>query len=406
MISNYSSYKKIYQILGLTLVLLLSSLVGKSDQNDNKTITVVFRFDDYSARSNTDLEVKIIEAFHEKAMSFTIGVIPYVSQDSFFTTELQNEIPLDSIKGKILRDAALAGTVEIGIHGYSHQTIVEGGKSEFMGLDSEEQKFRMEKGKGLIEKLTGIEINTFIPPWNRYDLNTLKVAEITGFKYFSASTIGEMDLNSNLKFVPNTCSLDQLKYAVENARNSKDNNPYIIVLFHSYDFIESNDKRGEFTLSSFFDLLNWTAEQKDIQSMTISEIASKTNDFTPERFDVNLKIVNINILLPPFIRPADKGVYVNENDLNNIRFRLILFYFTLIILSFILAVLMNRSILHRLGVIYTLIKYGLTVLLIIAIGYTLKTELAGFKVLIIDAVLLGTTIGIWINDYFKRKKKI
>lgn len=407
MIKNTIKHINQFKVISFLLLVLITTITCKGNTDDKKEITVVFRFDDYSFRSNTDLELKIIDAFRAKGMSFTIGVIPYVCEDNFFSTSPQNVIPLDSIKGKILRDASLDGTIEIGIHGYSHQTIKEGkNNTEFKGMDFDEQKFRLEKGKKFMEGLTGIEVNTFIPPWNRYDLNTLKAVEQTGFKFFSASTIGDMDATSQLKIVPNTCTLNQLKSAVKNARNSNDKKPYIIVLFHSYDFIESEDDRGDQTLSSFLDLLEWTAAQKDINTLTIDKVATITNDFSPARFAINVDIVELNILLPPFMRPVDTGVYVNKSDLNNIRLRLILFYLVLFIFSFLIGVLTNKILLSRLGIIKTISKYGITILLILAIAYTLKTELAGYKVLIIDAILFGSCLGIWLNDYYKQRKNI
>ncbi|MEZ5194843.1 MAG: hypothetical protein R2764_00110 [Bacteroidales bacterium] len=214
-----------------------------------------------------------------------------------------------------------------------------------------------------------------------------------------------MDNATTLKIVPNTSSLNQLKEAVEYARNSGKEKPYIVVLFHSYDFIESSDNRGNYTLSNFLDLLDWTASQKDIKTKTIKEVAGTTNDFESERYAINIKIVNFNILLPPFMRPADTGVYIDRSDLTNITFRFVLFYVVIIIFSLIIALLINKVILSRLGILKPVLKYGITILLVLAIGYTFTTELAGFKVLIIDAILLGFAAGIWINDYCKHRKK-
>ncbi|MEZ5194842.1 MAG: DUF2334 domain-containing protein [Bacteroidales bacterium] len=165
MTKNNIRHLKNLKIISVFILALVISTACLSNSEGNKDITVVFRFDDYSALSDTELEVAIIEAFREKGLSFTIGVIPFVCEDSFFKTSPQNTIPLDSLKAQILRDAALEGTVEIGMHGYSHQTIKEGNNNaEFLGMAYEEQLRRIKEGKELLEATTGIEVVTFIPP--------------------------------------------------------------------------------------------------------------------------------------------------------------------------------------------------------------------------------------------------
>ena len=43
-------------------------------------INIIFRFDDYSALSNTELENQIISTFKETNSTLTIGVIPFVCE--------------------------------------------------------------------------------------------------------------------------------------------------------------------------------------------------------------------------------------------------------------------------------------------------------------------------------------
>ena len=84
------------------------------------------------------------------------------------------------------------------MHGNTHQTIKEFPRSEFLGLNYEQQFTKIKSGKLFLEEKLGTNINTFIPPWNRYDLNTLKVLEkypdkcfISLYSYKTKETKGE-----------------------------------------------------------------------------------------------------------------------------------------------------------------------------------------------------------------------
>ena len=396
-----------FKALGFLLLIFFSSNISKSNPDKNNKITVVFRFDDYSAISDTELELKIIEAFRSKGMAFTVGVIPYVCKDSFFDSSPQELMPLDSLKGKILQSAYEDGTIEIGLHGYSHQTIKPGkNNTEFSGLDFEEQIFRIKKGMELLKNLTGITVTTFIPPWNRYDLSTIKALEQLNFITLSASTIGTADKSSQLKIVPNTCELFQLKDAVEYARKSTDTNPYIIVLFHWYDFSDSKGTKEGLTFSMFSELLEWVEKQKDIKTKTVHQAATTTEDFDVNRFFVNIEIVDLNIHIPPFVRPVVTGLYVNSSDLNKMRLRVIFFYLILILIFMVIAGFIFKKLFVGKTTVEKILKYGITILLILAFFYTIIIETAGYKVLVGDTILLGACSGIWISTLFKQVKNI
>ena len=66
----------------------------------------------------------------------------------------------------------------------------------------------------------------------------------------------------------------------------------------------------------------------------------------------------------------------------------------------------NKRLFIGLIKIEKILKYGITILLVIALVYTIFTELAGYKVLITDALLVGSCLGIWGTDYYKQVKNI
>nr|WP_320193705.1 hypothetical protein [uncultured Desulfobacter sp.] len=64
---------------------------------ETKQVNVVFRFDDYSAYSNTNLELRIIDAFRKHEACLTIGVIPYACAGDIHDPSAQEVRPLPSI---------------------------------------------------------------------------------------------------------------------------------------------------------------------------------------------------------------------------------------------------------------------------------------------------------------------
>ena len=83
---------------------------------------MVFRYDDYSANSVTSAELKIIEAFRKNMAAITFGVIPYKVAGDVHDSFPQDLLPLDSVKGEILKTGFEEGVIDISMHGYSHQT--------------------------------------------------------------------------------------------------------------------------------------------------------------------------------------------------------------------------------------------------------------------------------------------
>lgn len=243
---------------------------------EQKLITVAFRYDDYSRFSDTDLEVKLIMAFQRYNIPCTFGVIPYVSGNPEVPgPDPQKVYPLTLEKASILKDAIKPGTLEVALHGYSHRTIrikaADTDYTEFSGLDYDSQLKKISKGKSLLEKMLGIRITTFIPPWNTYDVNTIRVLEELGFKTISADNAGVTKESSQLKFLPFTRDILNLKDAVESARKISDVQPVIVVLFHAFDFIEIGREEGKLTYQGFVELLAWIKSQKDIHARIIGE---------------------------------------------------------------------------------------------------------------------------------------
>ncbi|RPH88926.1 MAG: DUF2334 domain-containing protein, partial [Calditrichaeota bacterium] len=249
----------------LVLILFFSFAAATAESpHTAQTIYVVLRLDDCSATSPIELERNIFDLFRRNHITLTCGVVPFVAAVDGHDPHEQPLLPLAEAKIRLLRQAAEDQACEIALHGFSHQTNSRFRKQEFVGLDVDEQLRRMTIGKQVLEEKLGIKINTFIPPWNRYDENTLACLERLDVAILSASCRGKCLPQYQGNYLPITCCFDQVESAIRAARMTSDPESFIIALFHFYDFIEIDRRRGVMTFPDFAHRIETLCSQKDV----------------------------------------------------------------------------------------------------------------------------------------------
>ncbi|MDO7171381.1 DUF2334 domain-containing protein [Mariniflexile sp. AS56] len=392
----------------IILLLILSLLTNSScsEKTNTASIKMVFRFDDYSAKSNTDLELKIIDAFRKNKVPFTIATIPFVIAGDEHSFAPQNGLPLTQEKANILKHAMNEGVVDIALHGYTHQVHVND-NNEFADLSYNIQKEKLVKGKKLLEDLIDEPIHTFVPPWNSYDINTLKAMETVGFSTLSADRGRIGNSNSNLNFLPFTCELPNIWNAITEARNEVKNNkkskPTIVVMFHEYDF-KSVKNTGNITISELNDLLKSLKTQEDISLFSIGGIIQKFNDFTPNQYIITNRIYFLNQYLPSFLRHEVHITHYSDITHYPTLLKAIGFYFIIItviaILFYYIGMLIFRYSELFLKIVLLLSSIS-TAILFYRVFYNFKFGRMG---LLICVTALGATIGLIIS-FIKLKLK-
>jgi hypothetical protein len=398
------------QVFWVILLLVIGSLLTTSSpasgpEDKNKQIIVVFRFDDPSSISDTNVEIQIIDAFKQNNLSCTLGVIPFVAKGYGGDLTPTDLVPLNDIKADILKKAIHTGLVEVALHGYSHQTTrskIWGGYSEFQGLDYTSQALRIEKGKTFLEALLNVKLTTFIPPFDTFDHNTINLCEKFGFEMFSASMDQPTDIRSSdkIKFLPDTCGLWNVRSAIESARRIIDNQPIIIVLIHHMDFWDANRMLDSNKLDRFIDLLNWVKVQSDIRVVTLGQAATVVKDASTSRF-VNFKDRFILRLVPPFINRYfmfPVGVYYStmkasrEAELYAV---VSVCYFTFILCVTAITFWVGLFVLPRSRFVTVVSKYGLPALLVLGICDAEIRHVVKYRGAAILAVVIAMNIGIW-----------
>lgn len=253
-----------------------------------RQVTVIFRVDDYSAATNTDVERGMFEVFEKANVPLTVAVVPRVVENMYGQADgaipgRELELPQDKID--LLRDYVARGVVEAALHGYSHELTSAPGspRSEVAGLSEAEQTRRIGEGKRLLAEAAGMDIVTFIPPFNGYDETTVKVLQREGFTTLSAGLWCPAAASQKLRFLPSTSTLADCRAAVQAARESRAMEPTVVVLFHETDIVEAFDS-GSMTLSQIAELLQWVNDQDDVRTMTASAAARAMPQYDSLRF--------------------------------------------------------------------------------------------------------------------------
>lgn len=347
--------------LSILILLALCPQIGAA-KNPAHYVTLVFRYDDYSSRSDTAIEKRIIADFKKYNISCTFSIIPFIKAKNYLEFEPQEIIPLSPEKITIAQEAIRAGAMDAAQHGYSHQTLqTKGWHTEFMSLDYETQMDKIKRGKAFLEKALDVPITTFVPPYNSYDAITMEVLEKLNFQCLSAGMDGVTVPSTSLKILPGTCNLGNLKTVIEYARKIVDYDPIICVVFHEYAFTdvetvtEEEDISYKMSYASFSKLLSWITAQKDVRVMSIDQVLKANVNLSMERF-INNKYYLQLVHLKPAWWPPHYGMYLPTDTASYLRFRN---------LSAFLNIPRARN------VLYIASFYGLILLIVSLITYTI-----------------------------------
>ena len=373
---------------------------------EEKKVNVVFRFDDYSARSSTNMELKIIDAFRKNNFSVTFAVIPFVSAGNTGEPSRQELVPLTAEKGDILKAGIKDSILDIALHGYSHQTISAVQLTEFLGLDYKSQVQRLTEGKKFLEGMINTPITIFVPPYNKYDLNTLRALEELRFSTLSAGINGDVRKKSKLYFLPASCKLPELRDAVKMAKFSSDAQPLIVVLFHAYDFKEINKERGSVTYQEFCDLLSWLKVQESVRILSIGQATKVIKDLSANRFLSNKRLYPLSKRLPHFLREESIGLYHESPEILTVLLKAGRFYLTIIGLAAVFSFIIGILIFSRSALIMKICVLGSIALSVIIPVYAFRNRQIGLKGMMISAGVIGIALGLGVCFLYTKKKRV
>ena len=127
---------------------------------------VAFRLDDIQDYWLDSVQTKIIDTFHQKNASLTIGIIGnHIGQDAKL---------IDDIKSKMGKTPRL----ELANHGWNHE--------DFTQFSRDQQTIFMKNTNDQISSIFGIVPSIFIPPFNTVNADTMIAFLENNFQYISA----------------------------------------------------------------------------------------------------------------------------------------------------------------------------------------------------------------------------
>lgn len=267
-------------------------------------ISVCFRFDDPSARSDHDLEHRILEIFARHDVPLCVAAIPFARAPGGET------IPLSAQNAAHLLKAAGAGVIEIAQHGHSHirrGNDARGLRSEFAGVPAAEQMRLIREGMEHLASLFNRHIKGFVPPWNTYDQSTVQSVGEAGFQYLSAGD--EVLPSRTLAIVPRTCTLRTVRTVLEKVVCFRLLAPVVVVVFHPDDFEEFKfpplpDEPPPYTnLRELETLLGWITSTPYIRVEALGPIAEPMrNGGTRLRNPAELRLpYRVKASIPPML---------------------------------------------------------------------------------------------------------
>lgn len=304
-------------------------------------ITVFFRYDDFSTVSPTHVDSGLINAFRRHGMSCTFAVIPAVTEGDYSEAGERQELPLAGEKLDLLRQAVRDGVVDLALHGWNHRSnrvSQPPNPSEFCGLSLEQQVSRLRRGASFFQQAMGVMPAVFVPPWNTYDLNTLRALEVAGIAGISAHRYSPCIESELIRYTPITIELRGLRTAIEAARHSGDQDPVVGVMMHPYDFCESNDPRCCTSLAEFEREIRWLAQCSDVRVKSVSSLLTSGHVLGMGRFRDNRPSA-LESIFPPFVsKTHNTPVYMSSALARRFRRRRVIaalaFHLTVAVLAF------------------------------------------------------------------------
>ena len=182
-------------------------------------INIFFRFDDPSEISDHELEKRILELFSKYNAKICFAVIPFKKK---WRNDSDTVYYLTEQKARHMIDGNRSGIVEIAQHGFFHIISSEtksGKPSEFIDIPYDNQFNNILNGKEYLSSIFTQSIIGFVPPFNTYDINTVKALNENDFEYLSAG-LSTPELNiehQKISILPRTCRLNNLREALDEA---------------------------------------------------------------------------------------------------------------------------------------------------------------------------------------------
>lgn len=321
-------------------------------------LDIVFRYDDFRLQKDS-LQDEMIEMFAEENIPLHIAIIPY-NQDT--TPILQNGVSVERVK-----ELQRHGILKIALHGFCHKG--ETFQGEFLSLNEQEQRFRLEMGSKLLDSIFGEHVHIFIPPWNRYNQITLDILADLGYNIISSElTDNQLVTDERFQYYQEGCDHPaKLRSIIKKNANRKG---LVVCMFHRYDLL------GTYTIGDLQQLLQDIKADSRLHIVMMDELYHQDQSFNAERIEANLHhpLLTKILLTRPIILPTE--------DANKLRIIDLLLH----LLVVIIIALIGAWILKRISWFYWLMQSIVFLFAVLQTWYQLVMPKVGFPLIVLLAI--------------------
>lgn len=382
-------------------------------------LKIMLRYDDYSHNSNTDVEQALFDGVKSVGGGVLVGVIPFPKSPYPIAGSYNTPLPVDLDEKKIglLKTYASQGVVEIAVHGFSHKSnTLEKPNSEFTGLPENTQSLLLSSAKASLEAAVGLKINSFIPPFNQYDNQTLESLERNGYKLLSASLAGPKLRDGNLTYLPGGPYPQRLKGVVSTALSKGHTDAIIISTLHPYDIIETGEKMVDFrrgspqiSIHKLITNLHQIKQLNGVQFISFRELFESGEDLSADRMQANLKVresfVTRHRLIPKTFNAYPlTGLYYSQESTSQMHQLQISIFVLLYGLLALAVIITTKTVIHHLR---SRVKNITALIGVISVGglltFLIKSFLSGFYMtsaiglICFSGVLAGIMLDQWLT---------
>lgn len=187
---------------------------------DKNKPMVVLRVDDVQAFTWREVSMKMIADAEERSIPLTLGVIPVgLDEDEELVTFLRSKRCF----------------IEFAQHGWNHRD----NPPEFANLSREEAIERINRGRKVLEKVTGEGMDVFIPPANKYSEGTKEALNELGFEIISGEGSEVYDYTGTTHDWTNRQNVEVDK-VIDGVKESISHKGYAIIMLHPQDYASGN----------------------------------------------------------------------------------------------------------------------------------------------------------------------
>lgn len=138
-----------------------------SVQQTGSCMCVIFRLDDVNSKIFTNAQQSIFDQFISENQSLSLGLV------------MHNIDPVSPITAKI-KEGQQKGLFELDLHGWDHV--------DYAQLSPQEQFGTLQQADSKMHAIFGQYSHVFIPPYNKFDGDTIGILRPLGIKILSADT--------------------------------------------------------------------------------------------------------------------------------------------------------------------------------------------------------------------------